>query len=105
MADVDDRSSGYSNIDRPGALAELAARQHGVVASWQLPRLGYDRWRVHRLVQVAHLHRIYRGVYAVGHRRLTRPGRRMAAVLACGPEALLSHATAIAHWEPRPVAN
>jgi hypothetical protein len=41
---------------------------------------------------------IYRGVYAVGHRALRAEGRRLAAVLACGPLAVLSHLTAAVHW-------
>ena len=40
------------------------------------------------------LHRLYRGVYAVGHTKLTREGRFLAAVLACGPGAVLSHRSA-----------
>ena len=48
------------------------------------------------------LHRIHRGVYAVGHPVLTVDGRRMAAVLAAGPGAVLSHASAAALWEIRP---
>jgi Protein of unknown function (DUF559) len=44
------------------------------------------------------VHVVYRGVYAVGHRALRTEGRRLAAVLACGPRAVLSHRTAAAHW-------
>jgi hypothetical protein len=44
---------------------------------------------------------LHRGVYAVGHRVLTRHGRWMAAVLACGPTAALSHQTAAAAWDLR----
>ena len=45
------------------------------------------------------LHRVHRGVYAVGHRVLRPEGHRLAAVLACGPGAVLSHRSAAAHWE------
>jgi hypothetical protein len=41
---------------------------------------------------------VYRGVYAVGRAGLTREGRCLAAVKACGPGALLSHQTAAALW-------
>jgi hypothetical protein len=41
---------------------------------------------------------LYQGVYALGHQRLTREGRWMAAVLACGPGAVLSHFNAGHHW-------
>ena len=44
------------------------------------------------------LHPIHRGVYAVGHTRLTKEGRYMAAVLACGEAAVLRGRTAAAHW-------
>jgi very-short-patch-repair endonuclease len=72
-------------------IADLAARQHGVVARWQLA-LGDDA--VQYRVRIGQLHRVHRGVYAVGHPRLTQRGRWMAAVLAYGPAALLSHRTA-----------
>jgi very-short-patch-repair endonuclease len=88
-------------------LALLAARQHGVVATWQLLELGYSKRGIHRAVEAGYLHRLYRGVYAVGHRRITLRGRWMAAVLACGPGAHLSHhAAAALHdlrgapWQP-----
>jgi hypothetical protein len=44
------------------------------------------------------LHRVMRGVYAAGHRSLERDALLRAAVLACGEGAVLSHATAAAHW-------
>ena len=75
-------------------MANLAARQHGVVAIWQLVRIGFHRDAIKRRLAGGRLHRIHRGVYAVGHRRLTSWGRFMAAVLAGGPDALLSHRSA-----------
>ena len=47
----------------------------------------------------------YRGVYAVGHPRISREGRWLAAVLACGPEAVLSHRSAAALWGIRPQSS
>jgi predicted transcriptional regulator of viral defense system len=82
-------------------LARLAARQHGTVATWQLLRLGYTERVVRRLVADGWLHRLHRGVYVVGHRRLSARGRWMAGVLACGPDALLSHRAAAALHELR----
>ncbi len=88
-------SSAYGNSDDP-RLSELARRQHGVVSWAQLWGLGYGKRRVHDLVRKRWLHRLSRGVYAVGHTRLTVKGRWLAAVLACGAGAVLSHAPAAA---------
>jgi very-short-patch-repair endonuclease len=75
-------------------VAELAARQHGVVAAWQLYELGLTRWMVARWCRSGRLVRLYPGVYAFGHAALTLSGRRMAWALAAGPDADLSHRTA-----------
>jgi predicted transcriptional regulator of viral defense system len=81
------------------ALAGLAERQHGVVSIRQLSGpLGYSRRSVSRATAAGWLHRLYRGVYAVGHARIPREGRCLAAVLACGPGALLSHQSAAWLW-------
>jgi very-short-patch-repair endonuclease len=92
---------GYRNRD-PSGLAKLAAKQHGVVSLRQLKRQGYSRFAVARKVAAAELHPIHRGVYAVGHTRLTIKAHFMAAVLACGPDAVLSHHAAAALWDLRP---
>jgi len=52
---------------------------------------------IERRVACGWLHRIHHGVYAVGHPNISRQGRWMAAVLACGPGAVLSHRSAAAH--------
>ncbi len=84
---------------RDAAVADLARRQHGVVSRDQLVGLGLGAdavdWRVRR----RRLHRVHRGIYAVGHLSLTRNGRFMAAVLACGDGAALSHFSAAVLWE------
>ncbi len=72
-------------------MATAAARQHGVVSRQQLLALGIPTTTIGRWIRAGHLHRIYPGIYAVGHTRITREGRWMAAVLACGPGAALSH--------------
>ncbi len=73
------------------AVWALVREQHGVVTQDQLERHGYTYDAItHRLDQ-GRLHRIFLGVYAVGRPQLTRHGRWMAAVLACGPGAALSH--------------
>lgn len=76
------------------ALAELAARQHGVVSRAQARAVGLSRDAVRRRLQRRALQHLGAGVYAVGHTALTLDSRRMAAVLACGPGALLSHRAA-----------
>lgn len=83
-------------------LAELAARGHGVVSLPQLLGLGLSRQAVARRAAAGRLHRLHRGVYAVGHRKLTREGHWVAAVLAYGPDALLSHLSALALHGVRP---
>jgi hypothetical protein len=81
-----------------GALAELATGQHGVVSTRQLVDLGYGPRAISRAAASGRLHRIHRGVYAVGHRSLTWHGRQLAAVLACAPNAVLSHVSAGHLW-------
>jgi hypothetical protein len=79
-------------------LADLAVRQHGVVSVAQLLRLGCGRAAIKWRVQAGRLHRIHRGVYAVGHPRIGYFGRCMAAVLASGDDAALSHRAAGQLW-------
>ncbi len=83
-------------------IAKLAGAQHGVVARAQLRKLGFGVAAIDHRVRAARLHRVHQGVYAVGHSVLTMEGRWMAAVLAAGGEAVLSHASAAAAWELRP---
>jgi predicted transcriptional regulator of viral defense system len=87
---------GRGGVDRE--VATLAARQHGVVALWQLVDLGLRPAAVDKRVDAGRMHRIHPGVYAVGHPLLTPHGHRMAAVIACGPEAVLSHRSAAGLW-------
>ncbi len=75
-------------------LARLAERQHGVVARRKLFEHGIHRGEIDSRIERGQLHPVHRGVYAVGHRLLDVDGRRMAAVLACGPDAVLSHRSA-----------
>jgi very-short-patch-repair endonuclease/predicted transcriptional regulator of viral defense system len=84
------------------AIARLAERQHTVISLDQLKRLGLGRAAVAKRAAIGRLHRVHRGVYAVGHARLTMHGHWMAAVLACGPNAVLSHRSAAGLWGLRP---
>ncbi|WCB94820.1 hypothetical protein DSM104299_03559 [Baekduia alba] len=80
-------------------IGALAARQHGALERSQLRALGLSDKNIDYRIAIGRLVRLYRGVFAVGHPRLTREGRWMAAVLASGPRAVLSHGDAAAHWE------
>ena len=86
-------------------LADLAAHQYGVVTVGQLAAFGVDQRAVWRWVQAGRLHGLHRGVYAVGHARLSKEGRWLAAALAGGAGAALSHRSAAALWEIRPVPS
>ncbi len=77
-------------------MADLAQGQHGVVATKQLRALGLTKDSIAGWESRGALHRLHRGVYAVGHTAITRRGRWMAAVLASGDGAVLSHRSATA---------
>ena len=78
-----------------GGFLDQALAQHGVIALHQLRALGLSARTVQNRVAAGRLHRIHRGVYSLVPRQLlTREGLYMAAVLACGPGAVLSHRSA-----------
>jgi hypothetical protein len=79
-------------------VARVAAERDGVLSIHQLRACGLDDHAIARRVRDGRLHRLYRGVYAVGHIGLTLRGRFRAAVLACGERAVLSHFAAAAFW-------
>jgi very-short-patch-repair endonuclease len=66
------------------AIARMAARQYGVLTHQQLMAAGITKSAIDRRLACGRLHRIHRGVYAVGHWAIPREGRWMAAVLAVG---------------------
>jgi hypothetical protein len=77
----------------------LAKRQHWVLSLLQLQLAGLTDSAVRKRAAAGRLHRIYRGVYAIGRPELTARGRWMAATLAYGPTAVLSHRSAAVLWE------
>lgn len=76
----------------------LARRQHDVVTHAQLRELGFTAHAINHRLRRGRLHLVHRGVYAVGRPELTRYGEWIAAALACGPGAVLSHSSAAALW-------
>jgi very-short-patch-repair endonuclease len=99
----------------PGVLvAKIAERQHGVVSIGQLRRCGVSEDAVRARAALGQMHRVHRGVYALGHRALSPEGRLMAAVLALGggPSgggsvlehwgAAVSHRSALSLWSLLP---
>jgi len=95
--------SGVGSNSRPGpeisqAIAAIALRQHGNVTRAQLVDLGLnDNAIAHRAARGL-LHPVHRGVYAVGRPARMPLERAAAAVLACGPDAVLSHRSALTLW-------
>jgi very-short-patch-repair endonuclease len=79
-------------------VADMAERQHGVVARRQLIAVGLGEDAIDRRLRLERLHRLHPGVYTVGCKIVSRRGRWMAAVLASGPGAVLSHRSAAALW-------
>ena len=94
--DVDLAMRGQRNADV--VIGSIAGRQFGVVARRQLAATGIDRRAIDRRIARGVLRHVHRSVYAFGHTALTAQGRWMAAVLAGGPDAVLSHRSAAAHW-------
>jgi very-short-patch-repair endonuclease len=78
-----------------------------VVSRGQLLDAGMSADTIDWQLRRGRLHRLHRGVYAVGHAAVTHEGRLLAAVLACGPSAVLSHRSAAGVWRllrPEPAA-
>ena len=103
--------SGAGNRSRidPERAIEVSRRagiQWGAIGHEQLLRLGLSRSAILRSVKSGRLHERYPGVYTVGHTSLPIEGELVAALLAAGPGAVLSHATAAWWWSliPAPPA-
>jgi Transcriptional regulator, AbiEi antitoxin/Protein of unknown function (DUF559) len=79
-------------------ILQLAVRQHGIVSRRQLLDRGFTRDRIQHRVDKGWLVAIHPGVYVVGSRRITHRSRWLAAVLAVGDGAVLSHVSAAALW-------
>jgi predicted transcriptional regulator of viral defense system len=90
--------TGMRGIGDAVRVADLATRQNGVVSRPQLRSCGLTDNAIDRRVAAGRLHRVHRGVYAVGHAALSLDGRLVAALLYAGPRAVLSHTTAAWVW-------
>ena len=86
------RETAVRNIDP--LIAELASRQRGVVSRAQLVGAGIHTDAIKLRIRARRLHPVHRGVYLVGHSEPMHGAREMAAVLACGPGTVVSHASA-----------
>jgi very-short-patch-repair endonuclease len=91
---------GLEEMDR--AASRLASTQLGNVKHCQLRQAGLSNATIYRWVRRERLHPRHRGVYAYGHTALPPFSAEMAAVMACGDDALLSHASAAWVWGLRP---
>jgi hypothetical protein len=89
------------NPDR--VISSFGARQHGVVSRRQLLGAGLSSSAIGRRLEAGRLHRVHQGVYAVGYPTLSRERRWMAAVLAGGEGAVLSHRSAASLWGMLPM--
>lgn len=96
------REGGRAAVTLDAEVAELARRQYGVASRRQLLEAGLNVKAIDYRLAIGRLHSLRQGVYAVGHQLIPREGRWLAAALASGPEAVLSHWSAAALWRIRP---
>ncbi len=89
------RGDGWRRYSPAATVLSSVIRRRGLIAGLDLDAISYR-------ARAGRLHRIHRGVYAVGHARLGDKGRWKAAVLACGPDAVLSHRSAAGLWRLLP---
>ena len=86
------------STSRERAIVDLVARQQGVVTHAQLAELGVGRRTLDRWLASGRLRTVHRDVYGFGPQPLAKRGKWLAAVLAMGPGAFLSHQSAAALW-------
>jgi hypothetical protein len=87
-------------------VAETATDQGGVISLDQLGEAGVSMRAASRGTASGNLHRVHRGIYAVGHRAVSRTALLRAALLACDEGAVISHGTAAAFhglWDKAPL--
>lgn len=79
-------------------MAWVASRQLGLVTALQLYFAGTNRAGIESRLRRGILHRVHRGVYLVGHQIMVAGAMELAAVLACGMNAVVSHQSAAVLW-------
>lgn len=94
------RESGVfgSVAQRVQRAAAVASRQHGAISREQLRAIGYTDHMIDNELRNGRLVPAFRGVYFLGHHAITEKSRAMAAVLACGAGAVVSHLSAAHLW-------
>lgn len=105
VVDLAVRKAGGRPVPKDRLIGDLAARQYGVVSRSQLLAMGIGAGAIETRVRQHYLHRLHRGVYAVGHLALVPLAREMAAVLACGRGSVVSHRSAAAVWHLLPARD
>ena len=98
VLDLAVRASGGRRVPKDRLIGDLAARQYGIVSRAQLLSMGIGAGAIETRVRQHYLHRLHRGVYAVGHLALVPLAPEMAAVLACGKGSAVSHRSAAVVW-------
>jgi|SRR4051794_22997347 hypothetical protein len=100
MPDVVDPTRDYGGLDRPrhSQISDLARSQRGPISRDQLLALDIGPRRIESWLRSGRLHRYFRGVYLLGHQAIADKGRLIAAVLAYGDDAVLSHRSAADWW-------
>jgi hypothetical protein len=100
MRDLVDFSADSQLLGRPrlAAVAALATEQGGPVSHAQLLKLGFGEGAIRHWLASGRLHCYLRGVYLLGHEAITSKGRLVAALLACGENAVVSHLSAAWCW-------
>lgn len=84
------------HVDRK--LAAVAARQKGLVTIEQMGALGLGRGAIDWRIRTGRLHRMFRGVYLLGHPIAPPFARELGATLAVGEHSLVSHRPALVLW-------
>jgi very-short-patch-repair endonuclease len=98
VVDLAMQNAGGRPVPKDRLIGDLAGRQYGVVSRSQLLSMGIGAGAINTRLRQHYLHRLHRGVYAVGHMALVPLAREMAAVLACGKGSAVSHRSAAVVW-------